>query len=283
MIEKRKKLSTHTDEDHFHVDDVEEYENKKSTFRHKWGYFAIAALLMVILYIAYQQNQPINQHSTKNTKLSELISNSISKDELKHTTYQVKSAQLNNSHNDASKDNSKQVESKTHNAEKPKESDPTKLKEEQAKKLNLRKQGAISAPIEGGSEAELQASVDAQIAKIRHMKFQEHIVMEKDETAKAEIAKLQDLLRKLLRMQYGPGPYRAEIKLQFPQSMAQPVLPQEQSIIIDLAPVNLVPYSVYYFLELAKHWKVRAYACCRAFFFTWQYLQCCFPRMLIFE
>lgn len=262
MIEKRKKLTIHTEEEHHHDhDDVEEYENKKSTFRHKWGYFAITALLLVVLYMLYQQNQPGIPVAATSSKLGDLLAENIAKDDIKVkavTTgpYAVKTAQLNNSQNNAPKTLNKPAESNTPLAPDPVDAAAVKIKAEQEVKQNLRKQGAVSAPGEGGPEAELQASVDAQLAKIRHMKFQEHIVMEKDENAKIEIVKLQDMLRKLLRMQYGPGPYRVEMKLQFPQSMAQPVLPQEQSIIIDLAPVNLVPYSVYYFLELVKHWKV---------------------------
>jgi len=60
----------------------------------------------------------------------------------------------------------------------------------------------------------------------------------------------------LIRMQYGPGPYSVEMRVLFPESMAKPGFEQEQSIFIDLAPIYLVPYSVYNFLQIIKNYKV---------------------------
>ena len=81
--------------------------------------------------------------------------------------------------------------------------------------------------------------------------------METDSQAKIEIKKLQQLLQKLLPLLYGPTPYVVEMKILFPNSMADPQLPQEQTLLIELAPIDLVPYSVYFFLNVVKNWKVR--------------------------
>ena len=108
------------------------------------------------------------------------------------------------------------------------------------------------------SLSELQAQVDAQVALVRSMKFDKRIVMETDAQAKIEIKKLQQLLQKLLPLLYGPPPYVVEMKLLFPASMTDPQLPQEQSLLIELAPIDLIPYSVYFFLNIVKNWKVVA-------------------------
>ena len=59
-----------------------------------------------------------------------------------------------------------------------------------------------------------------------------------------------------------------EMKIIFPLSMKDPVLPQEESIFIDLAPIALVPYSVYYFLEVIKHFKVCIISICLYLFIS---------------
>lgn len=83
----------------------------------------------------------------------------------------------------------------------------------------------------------------------------EGTVMEISDEAKVEIAILQDKLRVLLKSRYGSPPYMVEMKLQFPESMAESG-PLEDKIIFELAPIELVPYSVYFFLEVIKNWKV---------------------------
>jgi hypothetical protein len=83
----------------------------------------------------------------------------------------------------------------------------------------------------------------------------EGTVMEISNEAKVAIAILQDKLRVLLNSRYGSPPYMVEMKLQFPESMAESG-PLEDKIIFELAPIELVPYSVYFFLEVIKNWKV---------------------------
>lgn len=103
---------------------------------------------------------------------------------------------------------------------------------------------------------QLQAKVDRLISSIRDLK-NSGVVMEEDEHAKEVIKELQTNLRQLLTLEYGPGPYFLEMKLKFPESMPDyATAGGDATIIIKMAPIELVPYSVYYFLNVVKQWKV---------------------------
>ena len=240
-MEKRKKLPIFVEDGTYHMD-VEEYETKKSTFRHKWGYFAVIAFVVVIIYIQFQSKSNAKQTKSPSKFIEPSIVNSTHIDAFKpiNPSRSIKRiARIIENHPIAA--DSVNVSSISRRLESTENANQRKLIE------------VIEDTI---SEAELQAKVDAQIDKVRRMKTVDHIVMETSDEAKKEIAILQDLVRSLIRKQYGTGPLRVEMKLLFPQSMSQPVLPQERTIVIDLAPITLVPYSVYYFLELVKYWKV---------------------------
>lgn len=111
----------------------------------------------------------------------------------------------------------------------------------------------------------------AQIADLREMKFVNHVVMESDSVAQERIKTAQKAIRKFLTMKYGPGPYFVKMRLQFPSSMMdsshsgglrQEVVTsnKEESIVIELAPIDYVPYSVYMFLEnIVKGFKTGAF------------------------
>jgi hypothetical protein len=98
--------------------------------------------------------------------------------------------------------------------------------------------------------------IESQIAAIRYMKFHDHSIMEKNQTAKAAIQKLQKSLRVYLPENYGKPPYRIRMKLSFPTSMHTEEEDDEGIIIIELGPIDLVPYSVYYFIQVAEAFKV---------------------------
>jgi hypothetical protein len=261
MIEKRKKLAIHVEDgEPFHVD-VEAYDNKKSSFRNKWVYFAILAVILIIAYLQYQSSHSHTAVRTKPAGFVEPTKANNSNVPKAKPTYTVKTAALPQQPavtaqtvgKSSSMSDSAALVSQLHN----KEADAKAA----VAKNNLRTEStatAVVASTDNINEAELQVQVDAQIAKVRKMRYEDHIVMEQNADAKREVGILQDLIRKLLLKQYGPGPIRVEMKLQFPQSMSQPVLPQEQTVVIDMAPITLVPYSVYYFLEIVKHWKVSA-------------------------
>lgn len=94
------------------------------------------------------------------------------------------------------------------------------------------------------------------INDLRRMK-NSGVVMETDITAKEKIEKLQDSLRAYLPLEYGPPPYFVEMKLSFPPSMEDFATAGEEGIIIiEMAPIELIPYCVYYFLQTISSWKV---------------------------
>ncbi len=109
------------------------------------------------------------------------------------------------------------------------------------------------------NDSNLESKVKQQIELVRKLKFVDHIVMEQDETAKREIAVLQDLLRKFVPMKYGPEPYVVEMTLHFPDSMHEDNRPDEEVISFELGPLRLVPYSTYKFLEIMDSFKGGAF------------------------
>jgi hypothetical protein len=96
--------------------------------------------------------------------------------------------------------------------------------------------------------SELENEALELVQQLRKMK-QSGVVMETDPTALALIPKAQSLLRDVLRLKYGPGPYYVSMGIKFPVSMTRPNLPQETNLILELGPIEFIPYSVYFFLE----------------------------------
>jgi hypothetical protein len=96
---------------------------------------------------------------------------------------------------------------------------------------------------------ELEPQALALVQQLREMK-QKGMVMETDPEALQLIPKAQALLREVLILKYGPGPYRVSMGIKFPASMSSPDDPApETNLLIDLAPIEFIPYSVYFFLE----------------------------------
>lgn len=103
----------------------------------------------------------------------------------------------------------------------------------------------------------LMEDVHKSIEKVREMKYSQHLVMEKDETAQSAIHLLQGLLRELLLLRYGPEPYLVDIVLEFPDVMPGN---KEETLTVKLAPLAHVPYSVFFFLEnILKNFKKGAF------------------------
>lgn len=104
-----------------------------------------------------------------------------------------------------------------------------------------------------------------QIMELHMMKYESHLVMETDPYAQERIRAAQSSIRKFLILKYGAGPYYVKMVLQFPDSMMQDATSgglkgsnslatlREEEIIIELAPIDYVPYSVYMFLEKIVH------------------------------
>jgi hypothetical protein len=94
------------------------------------------------------------------------------------------------------------------------------------------------------------------IEQIRALK-RNGVVIETSPDAQELIGKLQPLLREVLLETYGPEPYHVEMLLEFPESMPDySVSGKDGRIVIELAPSALVPYCVYYFLNIVDNWKV---------------------------
>lgn len=82
------------------------------------------------------------------------------------------------------------------------------------------------------------------------------VVIETDVAAKVAVPAAQDAIRTLLRREYGEGPYYVDMELVFPKSMPD----FDRGVVtIELAPIALVPYAVYYFLEIVKHFRSGAF------------------------
>ena len=105
--------------------------------------------------------------------------------------------------------------------------------------------------------------------------------MEKDPDAIAKIANLQDLLREYVPLHYGPEPYRFEMQVEFPEAMKgieqrincfnmiikvnnkylwtlltiEQGKPDIDTIKFTLGGLKYVPYSTYYFLDIASNWQ----------------------------
>jgi hypothetical protein len=116
----------------------------------------------------------------------------------------------------------------------------------------------VPVPPQLASDIDLEQQLHNQEEKVRHMKNQLHVVMETDPDAKAEISLLQSLSRKYVLDKYGAEPYNVEMRVHFPQSMqqAEPNLSTDGRILINLAPLQYLPYTVYYFLQVVDSFKV---------------------------
>ena len=109
--------------------------------------------------------------------------------------------------------------------------------------------------LEEETKNELLSRTDLLIESIREFKKKGKII-EKDSEAKLKVLELQTSLRKLIPLLYGPEPYIVEMTLKFPASMPDADGGFDGKLTFELAPLALVPYSVYYFLDTIKNWKV---------------------------
>lgn len=96
--------------------------------------------------------------------------------------------------------------------------------------------------------SELETEALELVQQLRKMKTS-GVVMETDPSALTLIPKAQSLLREVLLLKYGPGPHYVSMGIKFPLSMTRPDLPQETNLILELGPIEFIPYSVYFFLE----------------------------------
>lgn len=254
MIEKRKKQISFNqiDSADYGVEDVEEYDSrKKQSNRCKYSYMLliIIVLLFIYHYCLTHADEVHPYKSFDNEFYNAVTSTSIPNVIITSNASSSSSSNINN--------RMINIKPKAETVTKSIMVNVSKAKAK-AKLSNSSETTGVSTTVQVQSLSDLQAQVDAQVALVRSMKFDKRVVMETDPQAKIEIKKLQQLLQKLLPLLYGPAPYVVEMKLLFPVSMTDPQLPQEQSLLIELAPIDLIPYSVYFFLNIVKNWKVVA-------------------------
>mmetsp|Transcript_20325 Transcript_20325/g.19632 ORF Transcript_20325/g.19632 Transcript_20325/m.19632 type:complete len:371 (+) Transcript_20325:132-1244(+) len=103
---------------------------------------------------------------------------------------------------------------------------------------------------------ELNTKCQMLIEDARKLK-QTGAIMETDEYALKIIALLQSDLKTLLNMRFGENAkILVEMVLQFPRSMPDfDANGPDGKLVIELGPVDLVPYSVYYWLEIVRRFQ----------------------------
>lgn len=120
-----------------------------------------------------------------------------------------------------------------------------------------------------------KAQVDVFAERLRYMKQHDHTIMEQNATAIQSIREFQNVVRKYLVQTYGNDPYFLEMELTFPDSMLnEKETSKSGKIVIQLAPIDLVPYSVYYFLQTVENFKVLIITFYIYFLLTRNWVEC---------
>lgn len=121
--------------------------------------------------------------------------------------------------------------------------------------------GAVAMTEVGGKEAaepggpdvgHLFRQIEDAIATVRHIR-ESGVSMENDSGARMSTRHLQDLAKDLVLAKYGPGPFVLRMKLAWAESM--PPRDTGDEVIVELAPLELMPYSVLVVLEMAGRWN----------------------------
>jgi hypothetical protein len=99
--------------------------------------------------------------------------------------------------------------------------------------------------------------LDAQVRKIKET----GVIMETDEESLKATKKLQEATRRLLAARYGLGePYRVRVLLEFQETIPDfEEKGADGSLLLEMAPSQLQPHSVFSFLEVARQWKGGAF------------------------
>ena len=126
-------------------------------------------------------------------------------------------------------------------------------------KARARESSGASRASEEAAAAAARAALEDRVRALKKT----GVIMEADAESRRLTAQLQDATRELLALRYGDigdRNYRVRLDLEF-----QPTLPdfaekgKEGSLLVELAPVSLLPCSVYNFLEIARTWKKGAF------------------------
>lgn len=119
---------------------------------------------------------------------------------------------------------------------------------------------AVDSVEMGPSEQELQRVVHELDKKVRKYKKQPDVIMETDPEGLELTKELQQATHRLLVKRYGQYNFRVRVDVIFPDVITQSDgLPASDYLLIELAPIDLIPCSVYNFLEIARTWKDGAF------------------------
>ncbi len=109
-----------------------------------------------------------------------------------------------------------------------------------------------------GRDKALAASVEAADKKVRERKAT-GVIMETDEEGLKLTAQLQKFTKELLEHRYGAGAehtkFRVVVDLVYPDSIVKESESNKGKLVIEMAPYDLIPCSVFYFLEIARTYK----------------------------
>ena len=99
--------------------------------------------------------------------------------------------------------------------------------------------------------------LDAEVRRIKET----GVIMETDEESLKATKKLQNATRRLLAARYGVNePYRVNVVLEFQETIPDfDEKGAEGSILLEMAPTDLQPHSVFSFLEIARQWQGGAF------------------------
>jgi hypothetical protein len=127
---------------------------------------------------------------------------------------------------------------------------------------------AIKNDITQLSDLEKETALEVSELELRVRSIKKTgIIMETDKESLALTSELQDATRALIKLRYGdfdpvkhPTPYRIKMDLEFQSTIPDFVEKgKDGTVVIELAPISLIPYSVYNFLEIARTWKKGAF------------------------
>lgn len=106
----------------------------------------------------------------------------------------------------------------------------------------------------GESRPELEAKYKDLDGEVRAIK-KTGVIMETDPASLKATGALQAVARKLIVAKYGPPPYRVQVDLEFPATIPDFATGgKDGMIMIELAPIELIPVSVFTFLEVSRSW-----------------------------
>jgi hypothetical protein len=102
---------------------------------------------------------------------------------------------------------------------------------------------------------DLEDIVEIKEAEVRALKNQPGMKMEHDPWAIKLTKELQLATWRLIKKRYGTSTFRVRVDVRFPDAAETP----EDHFFIEMAPIDLIPCSVYYFIELVRDFKSGAF------------------------